>query len=918
MERRNDHSLRTAVEQIRGQIHSASEATQVYRQALCEALAITCSPFGFVLQRQSQPDHTGYQVPICLNTSVPPPSGAAAPATRYTDVAIAPGDANTLGIALNTVFIQQSAQQYDQQALSTLPLPPHWPVLKDLLVIPIGDGRQAFAALCLANGEPDYDLTLLKRLQPLVSSCSYVLRTITRHQSTHARLKQVAPVAHGEGGNRIAEPGLSEVASHQQTNPWPNPLDLQASLDRLESFCMEGVIEIDESLNITRFNPAAEKMFGIPAHRAFGQPISQLLPERFPGEHRIHLFGDSGDIQPRNKQENFLARRDKDTLFPVDIVSFTHFKQQRRHHMVLLQDKSELFHTQRVHAQQTQRFKAVADMAPIGILQTNARWEGIYVNDRWCTICEMSQAESLGLGWINAMHREDVEQTLEHLRSAMLEGQEFNTECRLQTPLGGIVWAELRVRPLLENHRERSGFLATLADVTYQHRAEEKLRHMAERDTLTGLANRALFQQRLEHGLSRVARHGALVLFSLDLDGFKVINDTLGHSAGDALLVDVARRLEQCLRTEDTVARMGGDEFSVLMEGVSNSLMAADIAEKMLHALENPFHIEQQEVFVSASIGISFATSAHRSDPQSLLKQADIALYRAKTAGRNNYQYFSPEMAQESKERLYLGNSLHHALGRREFEVFYQLQADTGDQGITGSEALLRWRHPERGLLTPDQFIPLLEETGLIVPVGRWLFWRAFSDHKCWQDQGLMSPKSHISVNLSPRQLHDNSFLEGVSDALTETKLSPQNVVVEITESVLLDESTDVNDILCQLHHQGIKIALDDFGTGYSSLSYLKRFPIDYLKIDRSFIRDILSDPEDAAITQAVIALARSLNLTVIAEGVEDAETLQRLGDWECDAYQGYHLNRPCPVTDAGVLLAEAMGDNIVALSPTP
>ncbi len=565
--------------------------------------------------------------------------------------------------------------------------------------------------------------------------------------------------------------------------------------------------------------------------------------------------------------------------------------------------------------EKTQQFKAISDLAPIGILQTNAQWEAVYVNDRWCEICDVAHADLLALGWINAIHNDDMTSTLEALRLAIKAGKELNHSCRMQTELGELVWVELHTRPLFSRSGKVDGFLATLRDITYRHKEEEKLRQLAEMDPLTGMANRALFQDRLQHAMESIGRHGALVLLCLGLDGFKIINDTLGHDAGDSLLQEVALRLKSCVRQADTVARIGGDEFAILMEGVKIASIASDISAKILEALALPFEIHQQEVFITTSIGITLADKDHNSDPRSLFKQADISLYRAKAAGRNNFQFYSPEMERESRNRLYLGNSLHRALERNEFEVYYQLQSTVAGREIVGAEALLRWQHPDKGLLAPKNFISFLEETGLINSVSRWLLYQAFSDHHAWQTKGLMSQGSHISVNLSPRQLREANLLDTFKGALKNANLNGDMVVAEITESALLDESSMVKDTLRNLKDIGIKIALDDFGTGYSSLTYLKSFPIDYIKIDQSFILNLLNDPEDKAITQAVIALARSLNMTVIAEGVENLDVLSQLEHWGCECYQGFYLNKPICSSDIITMLTNVNDKKIIALN---
>lgn len=438
-----------------------------------------------------------------------------------------------------------------------------------------------------------------------------------------------------------------------------------------------------------------------------------------------------------------------------------------------------------------------------------------------------------------------------------------------------------------------NGFLATLQDNSFQHETAERLRQIAEHDSLTGLANRTLFFRRLEDALENTSKTGSIALIALDLDGFKNINDSLGHDAGDQMLIDVSQRLLACARPADTVARVGGDEFYIIIDTPSSITQVDKIAESVLRRLSTPFRVGQQEMFVTASAGISFGYSKQSTTVKSLLKQADLALYSAKDSGRNNFQYYSPELEQASRQKLELGNGLHRALGRTEFEVHYQAQADISTKKLTGFEALLRWQHPLKGLVPPGEFIPLLEETGLILPVSRWLFHISFQQLKRWIKAGLVDENCTMAVNISPRQFRDKTLLQSIKGAITDAGLLGKNIVVEITETSLIQEQLQTREILENLRAMGVKIALDDFGTGYSSLSYLKKFPIDIIKIDRSFVKDSLDDRDDAAITQAVIALAKSLGLKVLAEGVDKSELLSLLEQWGCHCYQGYLLNKP-------------------------
>ncbi|MEK7435293.1 MAG: EAL domain-containing protein [Pseudomonadota bacterium] len=426
-----------------------------------------------------------------------------------------------------------------------------------------------------------------------------------------------------------------------------------------------------------------------------------------------------------------------------------------------------------------------------------------------------------------------------------------------------------------------------------RRQAEERVHHLAHYDELTGLPNRSTFSQRLSHALAQARRNSkSLAVLFIDLDRFKNINDTLGHEAGDNVLVEIAQRLQGCLREGDTVGRLGGDEFVVLIEALPEPMQVAAVAQKILGAAIKPFVIESQEFHLSASIGISTYPDDSE-DMQGLLKSADIAMYRAKEQGRNNYQFYSALMNIHTVERLALESDLRRALERGEFLLHYQPKIDIASGRVTGMEALLRWQRPGHGLVAPMQFIPLAEETGLIVPIGAWVLKTACARNKAWQDQGL--PPLRVAVNLSVRQFAHESLLQDVGQVLAETGLDPAGLELDITESMVMHDPEHAVKLLGSLKQMGIHISMDDFGTGYSSLAYLKRFPIDSLKIDRSFMRDIPGDSDGAAIAHAIIAMARSLRLKVIAEGVEREEQLHFLREHECDEMQGYLFSKPLP-----------------------
>ena len=426
--------------------------------------------------------------------------------------------------------------------------------------------------------------------------------------------------------------------------------------------------------------------------------------------------------------------------------------------------------------------------------------------------------------------------------------------------------------------------------------AELRLTFFANHDALTDLPNRALFNQRLTQALARAQRFSkmAAVLF-IDLDRFKVINDTLGHDAGDRLLKQLAERLRECLREADTVGRQGGDEFVVLIEDVADPAQVADVGQKILETVARPFLINGQEFHVTASIGISiYPDDGH--DQQALLKNADIAMYRAKEQGKNNQQFYSVQMNQHSCERLALETSLRRAVERNEFLLHYQPKVDMRSGRITGVEALVRWQHPDIGMVPPAQFIPLAEETGLIASIGEWVLRTACAEAQSWVARGL--PPIGVAVNLSARQFARDELAAAIMRILRETGLDPRLLELEITESTVMHNADRAAGVLQQLKQLGVRVAIDDFGTGYSSLSYLKQFPLDELKIDRSFIVNSVSERRAQELVRAIIAMGKSLKLRLVAEGVDSVDQFRFLREASVDLIQGHLFSKAVPMEE--------------------
>jgi diguanylate cyclase (GGDEF)-like protein len=436
--------------------------------------------------------------------------------------------------------------------------------------------------------------------------------------------------------------------------------------------------------------------------------------------------------------------------------------------------------------------------------------------------------------------------------------------------------------------------------------AAERIEYLAFYDSLTGLPNRAMFSKLLDQGITMARRYNRrLAVLFVDLDRFKLINDTLGHAAGDELLKEVANRLKDCLRKSDAVARLGGDEFVLLLPELEDEKHAIAVAHKIVAAIAKPFTVHDQEFRITASIGISTCPK-DGTDERSLMKNADLAMYHAKEEGKNTFKFFSEQLNTASFERMALESSLRRALGRNEFELYYQPRIDLQTNLITGMEALLRWHHPDLGMVPPTKFIPVAEESGLIVEIGKWVLETACLQSQAWQKAGM--PALSMAVNLSARQFADDNLLADVTETIQKTGMDPSQLELEITESMLMHNVGKAMKVLTALREMGIRLAIDDFGTGYSSLATLKQFPVHTIKVDRTFIRDLPNNTEDQGLTEAIIALGRTLSLNVIAEGVETKEQADFLRERACNEVQGFYFSKPVPSDQfAGLLRAQSI-----------
>lgn len=584
-------------------------------------------------------------------------------------------------------------------------------------------------------------------------------------------------------------------------------------------------------------------------------------------------------------------------------------KQLSSKNNLLKQEVAERRRMEQALRSSEERHRQILSCAGEGIFGLDKQGKHIFINPAAARLFGYTEAELLGQRGHDLWHHSHADGTPYDIKDSNIlnachEGKALRADHEVFWRKDGTCFpVEYVSTPLTENGQQ-IGVVVTFNDITERKRIQAQLEHEALHDALTGLPNRVLFLRRLEDCLERTkkdAQEGFGVLF-MDLDRFKVVNDGLGHMAGDQLLIDISQRLQSILSPEDTLARFGGDEFTLLLDGVLEIQQAIQKTEQIQRALSKPFSLRGEKIFTSFSIGIALS-SPHYQRPENILRDADIAMYRAKAQGKSCYAIFDNRMHTQALATLHLETDLRHALERQELRVFYQPIISLASGNIHGFEALLRWQHPQHGLLSPHAFVALAEETSLILPIGHWILEQACRQIKIWQQEFSHLGKLSISVNLSAKQFSQGNLFQQVKQVLQETGLPGTHLKLEITESILLHNTEAVSDTLMRLKNMGVTACIDDFGTGYSSLSYLHRLPFDTLKIDRSFVTGICQDNSHLEIVRTIMLLAKNLNMTVIAEGVESMAQANQLNALECDYVQGYLYSKPLSVEATSNLL---------------
>ena len=649
-----------------------------------------------------------------------------------------------------------------------------------------------------------------------------------------------------------------------------------------------------ETLRFIAVNEAAVRHYGFSKDEFLQLTIADIRP---PEEIPI-MMKTLATLHDRDRNRIFRHRKKDGAIFDAEITSFEFVSGGRRARLVIAVDVTERRLSEERLRENEERYRLLFERNLAGVFRSTLDGRILEVNDSLARIFGYAREELLQQSSFSLyFNREERQRVMARLREQRTLS---NVELRMRRRDGSPVWV-LENMTLLDT--ADGGIIeGTIIDISERKAAQEQVEYQAYHDVLTGLPNRLLFRDRISVALAhaRRSRRAVAVMF-LDLDHFKLVNDTLGHTVGDGLLQAVAERLVGCVRAEDTVARMGGDEFTILISDIAETRSAATVAQKVLESISRAIDVDGHELFVTTSIGISIFPDDGM-DAETLLKNADRAMYRAKELGRNNYQFATHAIADGKAARLSLERNLHHAFDRKEFVIHYQPMIEVDTRRVLGAEALIRWMSPEFGMMAPDDFIPVAEETGLILPIGEWVLRTACAQMKTWHRAG--HKELHVAVNLSARQFQQRDLTTMIERILEDTGLPASALDIEITESTAMHNAKLSLEVMTRLKEMGVRISIDDFGTGYSSLSYLKEFPIDTVKIDQTFVRDLSQGSNDGAIVSAVISMARALKLHVVAEGVETEDQLAFLRRQHCESIQGFLCSRPLPAEEFEAVLA--------------
>ncbi|MFC3122894.1 sensor domain-containing protein [Agaribacter flavus] len=761
---------------------------------------------------------------------------------------------------------------------------PHYhPTIEDWLAVPIVDTNRIYGIIFLCNAPSLLDQDIDTRLRPFIASANCLLRR------------------------------TEKIKQFQTKTSDSNNLFKQELLSGLLDTMRNSVIVVNDDGIITLCNQAASSLFAHPKREIVGSKIADLLTDVDQISKKSFKSSLTNMIDEDSSSMNkvSIVKSNGQTAL-VDISEFKlHEGDKVLKGLVLDSVPTQTRLTEEYHSN-WQHFQVLTNLASIAILQFDQDWQCIYANETWCELSKMTADESKGTGWKKSLHLHEADSMFSALQRDLTIRGKYTGEFRLMSPVGKTTWVNANACRLYSDGGITTGSILTLRDMTKERTAAQNLKDIVEKDQLTGLVNRAFFNDRIKQALRGINRTGPFALMFVDLDEFKHVNDTLGHSTGDTLLRKVAERLSSTLRVNDTIARISGDEFTVILNNVHEHQGVMAIADKLTLALAEPFYFDERSISVTCCIGITIANDKN-SNPTELLKQADIALTKAKSAGRNQYKFYTAELDYETKLHVCIRNSLKTPRDNF-FKVVYQPQVNAATMEVVGAEALARWRHPDLDTISPKVFIPLIEDSGLMAKFAAWLLDEVLQSIADWRNHGADFASVKISINLSAKQFKDTDLSAYITNKFLHYSVDPKWVVLELTETAIVEDPVQASKTLRQLKNNGFSIALDDFGTGYSSLVHLRKMPLETVKIDRSFVKDVIHDSEDGKIVNAIIMLTKKLDLKLVAEGVDNTDVKNWLMKNGCLIHQGYYYYKPLENQLMERLLVQNRRSNIFTL----
>lgn len=705
---------------------------------------------------------------------------------------------------------------------------------------------------------------------------------------------------HFAGEERLYTAVIRDVTERKETE---EALIISAQYEHLLRHINDAIIIFEpENETVLDVNDYACKMYGFSRHEFLGKSLQTISQNVAGGRRYIDR------LLARVEQEAYESVHFHKNGSPINVVlnaSLIEFQEQKAV-LCIIRDVTHRTRANAALRESEKKFRNLIENMSEGLLELDQHERIIFTNARFCEMTGYASEELIGRIPSDFLLDDEGREIVRQANSRRRKGVSDAYELKVIRKNGEPLWAIVGGVPLTDKDGKIVGSMGIHTDITERKLAEERLLHNAMHDSLTGLPNRALFLEHLRRAMSRSPyRERSFAVLFLDFDGFKLINDSLGHAEGDNLLKLIAGRLEALLRGNDIVARLGGDEFTILLDELNEPEDVLNVVRRIQDVLTKPFALGGRDVFISASIGIALKDEKYKL-PEEILRDADIAMYRAKSAGKARHEIFNHEMHEQVSKRLRLETELRLAFERGEFRVFYQPIMHLTTNRLIGFESLIRWFHPERGQILPNDFIPIAEETGLIVPIGEWVLRESCRQIGEWQRRFPEKKDLHISVNLSCKQFIQHDLADRVAAVLLETGLDAKHLRLEVTESHVMENSQAAIKIMNSLRELGVRLSIDDFGTGYSSLSYLQRLPIDFLKIDRSFVDVMNKTMENSEIVKAIVMLAKNLGMDVIAEGIETREQAASLINLECTFGQGYFYSRPTDAAQAEQILAES------------